>query len=391
MQRILNDYSILSTVMSRTIKYLGFYDVESNPYTRQHSLPAVNKMNYLIEKLNHNGISVHLISPSWYVVPDAPFTRKKDIIAHENFKITFVPSFPTRNRYTRYIKVLFTKIWLFFYLLWHVRRNEEIIVYHSPVLITVIYWVKKIKKFKLTLEVEEIYSDLCDLRENVRKREMKLIHYADKYIFSSELLEEKLNISQKPAVVCHGVYKIEDDRMKRFDDDRIHIVYAGILEPRKGSHVAIKTAEFLDEQYHIHIIGYGDESSIEQLIQETRKKTSCRLSFDGTLRGEEYISFLHRCHIGLCTQEPVTAYNDTTFPSKVLSYLSNGLRVVAVEINSLKSSKISDLINYYHGSPQNVADVIKTIDTNDGYDSRRFIESLDREFSNNLLSTFLSI
>jgi len=376
--------------MSKTIKYLGFYDLESSPYARQHSLSAVNKMNYLIEKLNHIGISVHQISSAWYVVPDAPFTRKKEIIVHDNFKVTFVPSFPTRNRYTKYIKVFFTKIWLFFYLLWHVRRNEEIIVYHSPVLITVIYWVKMIKKIKLILEVEEIYSDLCGLRERVRKKEMQLIRCADKYIFSSELLEEKLNLSQKPAVVCHGVYKTEGNRIKRFDDDRIHIVFAGILEPRKGSHVAIKTAEFLDEQYHIHIIGYGDTSSIEQLIQETREKTLCRLSFDGTLRGEEYISFLHRCDIGLCTQEPVTIYNDTTFPSKVLSYLSNGLRVVAVEVNSLKKSKISDLLYYYHGGPENVADVIKIMDTNDSYDSRRFIESLDREFSNSisvLLST----
>ena len=372
--------------MSKTIKFVGYYGLENGPCTRANCPAANNKMSYLIEKLNQLGNSVHVISPSWSVDPKVLFEWKKDVIVHDNFKVTFVPSFPTNNRYAQYLRDVFTKIWLFFYLLRHVRCNEEIIVYHSPALIAVIHWIKRIKKIKIILDVEEIYSDIHELGEKVRKNEMQFIHCADKYIFSTEMLEEKLNISQKPAMIWYGVYKVEEDRMKRFDDGKIHIVYAGNLEPRKGSHIAVKTAEFLDERYHIHIIGYGDESSIKQLIQETREKTLCRLSFDGTLRGEEYISFLHSCSIGLCTQEPIASYNETSFPSKVLSYLSNGLRVIAIEINSLKKSKISSLLYYYHGEPRKVADVIKIMDMNDGYDSRHLIDSLDREFSNNLSS-----
>ena len=375
--------------MSKTIKYVGFYDVENSRYARQSCLAAVNKMNYLIEKLNQMGYSVHLVSPSWYVVPDASFTKKKEIIVHDNLKITFAPSFPTRNRYTKYLKILLTIVWLFFYLLCHVHRNEEIIVYHSPAFLRVINLAKSIKGFKVILEVEEIYTNVGNFTRAFIEKEMRFIASADKYFFSTELLEEKLNPSRKPYAIYYGVYKAEMDRGDQFDDDKIHLVYAGTFcRHKKGAYTAVATACFLDEKYHLHILGFGSPSEIKEIqtyIQEVQEKTACTISYDGLLSGENYIRFLQKCDVGLSTQTPVGVYNETSFPSKILPYLANGLRVVTIDIEVVRRFQLSNILYCYKtDNPSDVANVIKEIHWNGSYDSREAMNKLDEDFEINL-------
>ena len=95
----------------------------------------------------------------------------------------------------------------------------------------------------------------------------------------------------------------------------------------------------------------------------------------------EYIKFLQKCDIGLSTQTPNAEYNDTSFPSKVLSYMANGLRVVSIRIKALEKSKISDLLYYYENdSPKEIAKAIKSIDLSQPYNSRNKIQDLDENF-----------
>ena len=50
------------------------------------------------------------------------------------------------------------------------------------------------------------------------------------------------------------------------------------------------------------------------------------------------LKFIQKCQIGLCTQNIDAAFNTTSFPSKILSYMSNGLEVVGVNIAAIKNS-----------------------------------------------------
>lgn len=56
-----------------------------------------------------------------------------------------------------------------------------------------VYWAKKIKRFRLILEVEEIYNDVFLKSKASRRMEERFIKNADKYIFPTELLNQKLN------------------------------------------------------------------------------------------------------------------------------------------------------------------------------------------------------
>ena len=85
--------------------------------------------------------------------------------------------------------------------------------------------------------------------------------------------------------------------------------------------------------------------------------------------------------MGLSTQNPNAKFNDTSFPSKITSYLSNGLRVVSVQIPALECSQLCDMLYFYQGNdPKSVAEAVMGINWNERYDSRRVIRELDDNF-----------
>ena len=367
-----------------TIKYIGFYTKDKDHGTRHGSIAATNKMDYICCAINDAGYNVNIISPSWIDDDRKGFHSQYTITESESKTITFAPSFGTKNRYLKKLTVIYSKIWLLLYLIQCIDKNEKVLVYHSPYLVNIILWIKNIKKINLILEVNEIYSDVKIFSNNIKKNEYKLFSLADSYIFATELLNEKLNAEKKHYAINYGTYRIQEEKKCKFADDKIHIVYAGIINKLKGSLMAVKTAAHLDNKYHIHIIGFGSNNDViftKKLIQQISKETTCKVTYDGLLNGEEYITFLQKCNIGLSTQSPEAAYNDTSFPSKVLSYLANGLRVVSIRIKAIEQSEIGNMIYFYEkDTPESIAKSIENIDFVAAYDSRKKIQELNKNF-----------
>jgi hypothetical protein len=106
------------------------------------------------------------------------------------------------------------------------------------------------------------------------------------------------------------------------------------------------------------------------------------LTYDGLKSGEEYICFLQKCQIGLCTQIPDAKYTETSFPSKILVYMANGLRVLSPRIKAVEESSVGDLIYYYENQTSEcIANSIKEIDFSQPYDSRTRLQQLDKQFA----------
>ena len=116
-----------------------------------------------------------------------------------------------------------------------------------------------------------------------------------------------------------------------------------------------------------------------------QKKAKCTLTYDGLKSGEEYIRFLQSCQIGLCTQIPDARYTETSFPSKVLVYLANGLRVLSVRIPAVENSEVGGILYYYDTqSPQEIANAIMNIPMKEDYNSRQLLNQLDKDCERNL-------
>jgi len=377
--------------MEREIKYIGLYDIAGNG-VRVSSPAAISKMDYICSSILNAGYKLHLISPSWFYdeVKNKPLLRKTVLKVNSKKQITFSPSIAFSGRITKFIKIFFSLSWLFFFLLKNAKKNEKIIVYHSPWLCLPVLLAKKIKGFYLVLEVEEIYSDVSSLHSFFDKLEMKIFDAADSFLFSTDLLVDKI-AKGRPNYVIYGSYTVNEIFAEPLQDGKIHILYAGIIDQIKaGAFNAIESALFLNENYVLHIIGFGEVDILKKRIEEVSPVSACKILFDGAYYGDDYIRYAQQCHIGLSTQKMEGKYLETSFPSKILSYMGLGLRVVSGKVDCVEKSKIGNQIYFYENDfPEEIAGAIQKIDVNLPYNSRETIKLLDEQFINELRTNIL--
>lgn len=159
-------------------------------------------------------------------------------------------------------------------------KEEVTIVYHSLMHAVELCVAKRLCGFKLILELEEIYQDVVPCGRFKAYWERKVIEVADGYILATEALS-KVIPQEKPYIVINGTYHAEPDRHVSFNDKKIHCIYAGTFDPTKGgAAAAAAAAEFLPENYHVHILGFGTEEQTENLksrLQKSPKKQNAHL------------------------------------------------------------------------------------------------------------------
>lgn len=374
------------------VYYLGYYDCEQiSKECRKAAPPAINKMGYMISTLSKASLEkVIVVNPAETILNK--YTKGNISNINENISIKTFDSINSKNKFVRVFGHFLTKLNLIAFLLKNVKKEDTLIVYHSLALLRTVKMIKKLKKSKLIIEVEELYSDVReDLR--LRKKEIKYFQIADKYIVITEMLNEMINVQNKPALIFHGTYKTIPKCSEKFSDGKKHVVYAGSFSKIKGgAYSAIESAEFLNEDYVLHILGRDDvdnNRSVLSKIEWVSQKTKCEIVYDGYKKGKEFDAFIQSCHIGLSTQQPDGKYNDSSFPSKILMYMSNGLPVVSIGIPAVKTSLVGKYIYYYdRPSSKNIADAIKAVPEYDDFEIRNKLTELDQKFTMEL-SQFL--
>ncbi len=367
----------------KKIYYIGFYS-DKNPCSNRKTAPSADtKMDYVLECLNSLGYEVEIISFCEENIRNKFLKKYNDYdIKRGNNKIHFFKTYTSKYRILRVFGRYLTWISQKKYIKQNcINKNCKIIIYHSLLLLKLIKFLNKNNK-DFILEMEEIYADVNN-RNNARKKELKYVSKASGYIFPTNLLDKEINKNKKPSIVIYGTYKVEEVMNNRdFEDEKIHCVYAGTFDSKKGSvDAAINVAKYLSEKYHVHILGFGTAKQIadtKQKINEFSKKNKAKITYDGLLTGDEYIRFIQKCDIGLSTQNPDAAFNNTSFPSKILSYMANGLRVVSIKIPVIEQSDIGNYMYYYERqTPEEIAKIIMSVDLNDNYDGKKVIKELD--------------
>lgn len=363
------------------IFYMAYYNSTNSSERRNAVLSSVNKMNYICEALENNGYNTEIVSASG--TTEKKFCKSKKVKLTDKTTLKLFSSLPRLNRIVSVIDRVILKTKLFLYMIKNTNKDSIVMVYHSLGYMSLVKRLKKLKGFKLIIEAEEIYGDVIG-DEKTSQKEYEFFKIADGFIFPTELLSEKVNTEKKPEAIIYGTYHIEKELPKLFSDGKIHCVYAGTLDPRKGGAAAVEAALFLNGDYHIHILGFGNEKEKAEMlntINSISKKSKAKITYDGLLSGKEYIKFIQSCDIGLSTQNPNAKFNDTSFPSKILSYMANGLRVVSIRIPSIEKSAVGKFMYYYdEQTPENIAKAIKSIDFSEEYDSRKTIGVLDKAF-----------
>lgn len=368
-------------VHSQRVHYLS-YRVEPTTVGRVRVPAGVAKVEYLRGALLRAGCLVRLVSTA---LADKGYAPRVKVRLSETETHVYLPSLrlPHITRPFQWLQIAH-------YLLTAVKGDDVVVAYHSLAYMGPIRLARRLKKFQLVLEVNDVYHAVSATYANRRASEEAFIRGADAYLFMNRIAAAAF-ADGKPHLISYGSYEVPERRADRPDDGRTHVVYSGIIENRRrAASLAVDAARHLDEQFVVHILGFGDEEEIsalqrrvEALNSEVRREA---VRFHGALYGQEFTDFLHGCHVGLSTHAygpDDSASADLTFPSKIPVYMAHDLKVVSPDLPCVVESPFAAFVSFYTDhSPQSIAAAIRaTVESaNTASTPAEVVAELDRGF-----------
>lgn len=366
------------------VHYIAYYSTKDGD--RIANFAGEDKIDYICEALISIGNKVRIISN---VKSKKQYLPTEIVMLETGAELRMFASLPYINIVTHAIDVLWGYIQLICYILKHVKKDDTVLVYHSLGYRNLFSKLRRIKKFRYLLEVEELFQYIDAAKSSFKSKEDVVFEVPDGFLFSNEILANRVNIKNKPSVIINGIYKIQKSFTEDKDENHIHIVYAGTLERQKGVDYVIKVAPFLPEKYRMHIIGFGSEKDIKRvkgLIEQSNLENQCVVSYDGLYKGDEYLKFMQNCDIGICVQDEADEFNKYEYPSKIFSYLSNGLQVVVNNLEQVANSSVAPYLIISDST--NPKDIAKAILDSKGQQikSEELLKLLDKEFKKEMHS-----
>ena len=375
-----------------TVHYLCF-GVESSAESTLESVPsAQTKIQYMIEAAKGEGFTVNVVS-SCSVSGNGVFLgRRVRVDELETWK--YFTSFRTRSPVFNKLSVAAGFLQLMWYCLTAPRHGDTVLIYHAIYYIRPIRWLRRVRKLDFILQVEEVYSLRDEEARRFQEQERVFISSAGGYVLVSDVIEEQVNIGDKPQVVAYGDYRVPPVIAKlTTPSGRIEVVYAGVVErSRRAAFTAVEAARHLSSEYRVNILGFGypeNVASLRTLIAEVNTALGDeRVVYHGAKMGEEYQSFLQACHIGLdChsySSMDATAA-DSCFPNKITAYLANGLRVVSSRTRPVVESTLAGCLTFYsEDTAESVAAAILSVENFDSGSVRAVVRQHDSEFRSSL-------
>ena len=363
------------------IYYVAFYNPIEELGNRVANYAGEDKIDYICKAINEIGEQVTILSNTKSI--KNKYLKKVVYNKTDQKRVIMFASFPKKGKLLHSIDVVFGYFQLSKFLIKNVREKDVVIVYHSLGYRNLIGQIRKIKKFRYILEVEELFQYIEEAKSSFKSKENVVFKRPDGFIFSNSYLDKIINVNKKPSVIVNGIYKIEPKIVDKGGSNKVKVVYAGSLELQKGVDYVIRAAEFLDQNFEIRIIGFGSEVNkkrILNLIEKTNEKSRCIVYFDGTYKGKEYFEYLQNCDIGVCIQSPDDSFNMYEFPSKIFSYMSNGLKVVTNRLKQIEQSKVYSYITIANSvDPKEVARAIHNAQVADE-NPESILKALDYEF-----------
>lgn len=354
---------------------------------------AITKIEYIKGALKEASYKVVLFSIAEGQVHNNKFIKADHFKIDEQEEQIYINTFGRRNLIIKSISRLWMLMQLLFYLLFKVKKNEDILIYHSVAIMSIISIVRVLTTKSIYFEIEESFAAAYGESQSRITAECKYWQNVSGYICVNDIIAEKCQLKGKVAV-CYGEYNSKVNSNNEKEKNKIQILYAGVIEKEgTDAFIAVETALYLRQDYFVNILGYGEDSNIHLLLKRIKEVNSLLgyngVNYFGCLSGDEYITFLQKCHIGLTTRVLNDSLSDYTFPSKTLVYLCNNLIPVCSPISCIKKSEISEYVSFCEEiTPQSVAKTILAIDHNKTIDYSDIINQLNKKFVIKLKNLF---
>lgn len=351
------------------IFYIGFYWNEADRVCRKNireNIAGTVKMDFILKCLRQFNREIVLVS----IMPskNSGFQHQETIKVSEKETHVYLPALVLRVFGKNVIRGDLSLFFLKQFMLENVTDDDIVINYHSLIFGNFFLKMRQCIRFRWICEVEELYSRLTTGTPSIKRVrfEQKSIQGAEGYILANDYLAEDIS-GNTPRTVVYGNYTVFLDEKDRphFDKSQVVLVYAGGIRKEGDLFVLLDAMEYLPKKYNLMILGTGAKKDMALMNEKIKyfntQNAECRIRYCGVLHGKEYTDFLAKCDIGCSLMEEEQGFS-TAFPSKILTYLGHGLKVVSTDVASIRNSQLADLIFFCRRNGESVAQAIQSVE-----------------------------
>ena len=364
----------------KKLHYIGYCFAEEEAGNYQCSVASNLKMHYIAGAAKRAGYETTLYS---LCRTKKKFQKGVKLQCAEG-TMRHIASFGRNGFFFRFLNLFLFYFQLITYILFRVKKDDDVLLYHSVRVTKIVSKLLKLKKSRFILEVEEIYACSAEGVHSYYEKEIKNVSKFKYFVFVNDFLPKHLQVAEDKYIVIYGSCNLAIKEVEPFDDDKIHVIYAGAIETlNKGAFTAIEVAGHLPDNYKMHILGKGLEADmqtakkrIEEINNQCGKEKVC---YEGFYSGEELDKFMCKCQIGIGTYKIKDNYSNFIFPSKLLSYMCHNLKVVTGRSACYESAEISkDWFLYDTDEYETIArTVVEAGESRCPIDSSSLIQDLD--------------
>ena len=341
-------------------------------------------MDYFLYCLQQLGIETKVWS---YCLAKKSVCRSRKGVTTYGQPLKYATTFKPSIKGLTQLFLFLLQLQLFFRLLF-AKDNEIFFIYHERFYAPVIKLAKRIRKLRIVIDIEEIYSIHAQLSDDKIKSEIDYLKSFDRFTLANENLASELELKAGHYVICNGVYAPLQCHKKQSKKDVIEVLYAGTFDKNKGGALAaIKAFDVLDDKFRLHICGFGSEAEINEVKDAIASINNIKgyqaIVYEGFVANssQRYTDLLERCDVGLSTQNNTGKYNATSFPSKIFEYLRHGIKVVSTRIPGSENLPISRYLTFIESNTaNNIANGIMQTAVADRYRECESLTEMHTEF-----------
>lgn len=332
------------------VNYIAQYvNVKCDAGRYTFSPGGVAKMDYFLYCLQQLGIETKVWS---YCLAKEGVSRSRRSVTTYGQPLKYAFTFKPGIKGLTQLFLFILQVQLIFRLLF-AKNNEVFFIYHERFYASVIKRVKRIRKLRIVIDIEEIYSIHAQLSQNKIRSEINYLEGFDRYTLANENLANELKLKAGDYVICNGVYAPILCHKELSKKDIFEVLYAGTFDKNKGGALAaIKAFELLDDKFRLYVCGFGSEAEINEVKNTIASINNIKgyqaIVYEGFIANSsrQYADLLERVCIGLSTQNNTGKYNATSFPSKIFEYLRHGIKVVSTRIPGSENLPISKYLTF---------------------------------------------
>lgn len=381
-----------------TVHYISFYlDLEEEP-CRKLEVAAQSKIRYIADSIIKAGGNLKIISTAFGM--EAVFRMfPQKIIQKNDYELHYyLRTYSSENCLLKKFVEFYIQIQILKYLLMKVKKNDKIVVYHSPLYIRPLKIFKKFRKNCFVLEFNDLYqlhfTKTKDIKRMKRKEE-NFLKVPDKFILASPFMKEIVGDNVE-AIINYGSYEVDKSFQKERKKNNAIIIYTGVVENlRKAAFYVAESGKYLPDGYEILIAGYGTSENIDKLCRicaevniAQRRET---VKYVGCLNKEELSELMEAATIAVNAHtyaEGEEWKSKYSFPSKIPLNMAKGLYVLTYPYEIITTSPLNEACLFFEQLDSRcIAEaIIKACQNIDSMkvEPKEIIRKLDEDFVRNM-------